>query len=98
MSGFYQNWLKVQNPNMPNDIVPMESGGSQTPFYFGGSQVPTALKIYNTDLNLTGGGINNYSKISFKPEVKGKGVPSVLHHKYTNIHLPRQMGSLIKPM
>jgi hypothetical protein len=87
MSGFYNNWIKVQNPNMLNDIVPMESGGYQKPFFFGGSQVPTALEIPDRDISGSG-----YSKINFKPIVKGKGVQKTNHHKHSNIHLPRHMS------
>jgi hypothetical protein len=57
MSGFYNNWLKVQNPNMNNNIVPMESGGFQQPFFFGGSQIPTALGLKETDMDITGTGV-----------------------------------------
>lgn len=85
MSGFYNNWLKVQNPNVSNDIVGMESGGYQKPFYFGGSQVPVNLGIDNS---IQGGGM---SKVNFRPEMKGKGVQQSLHKKYSNIHLPRKI-------
>lgn len=92
MSGVYQNWIKVQNPNMRNDIIPMESGGFQTPFFFGGSQIPSALGLEGTDLNITGGGIKGYSKVNFKPDkIKGKGMPMTEYKKNTNIHLPRHM-------
>lgn len=85
MSGFYNNWLKVQNPNTSNDIVGMESGGYQKPFYFGGSQVPVNLGINNS---IQGGGM---SKVNFKPVLQGKGVQNSLHKKYSNIHLPRKL-------
>lgn len=88
MSGIYQNWLKVQNPNMSNNIVPMESGGFQQPFFFGGSQVPSSLGL--DDFEISGSGIKKYSKINFKPEtIKGKGMPTTDFKKDTNIHLPR---------
>lgn len=89
MSGFYNNWFKVQNPNAPCDITPMESGGFQAPFYFGGSNVPSALK-----LNLHKIEDGGYSKTSFRPELRGKNVAPVYHHKHSNIHIPRHMGSL----
>lgn len=92
MSGVYNNWIKVQNPNLRNDIVPMESGGFQAPFYFGGSQVPINLGIDNS---ISGGGFKNYSKAIFKPDnIRGKGVPSTDFHKNTNIHLPRHFKML----
>ena len=43
MSGIYNKWYKVENSHSPNDIIQMESGGFQKPFYFGGSQVPVNL-------------------------------------------------------
>ncbi len=96
MSGFYQNWIKVQNPDMSNNITPMVSGGFQTPFFFGGSPVPTVLQMTGTDMNITGEGVHNYSKIHFMPEVKGKGVAPTQINKHSNIMMPRHMGSLKK--
>jgi hypothetical protein len=43
MSGGYSP--KVAHPFLSNNIVQMRSGELQTPFFFGGSQAPTALKI-----------------------------------------------------
>jgi hypothetical protein len=43
MSGGYNP--KVSNPDMSNLVAPMMSGGFQTPFFFGGSQVPTDLAL-----------------------------------------------------
>jgi len=91
MSGFYQNWIKVQNPNLNNNITPMQSGGSQVPFYFGGSQVPTMLGFNDTNLNITGSGLSNYSKTNFKPILKGKKNQSTTFYKHSNIHIPRQI-------
>ena len=96
MSGFYQNWLKVQNPNMSNNITPMESGGFQTPFFFGGSQVPEGLKL--SDRKINGEGVHGYSKVHFMPEIKGKGVPPTQIYKHSNIMMPRHMGSLRKSL
>ena len=98
MSGVYNNWFKVQHPNSSNEITPMESGGNQTPFFFGGSQVPTNLGIYDTNLNLTGKGLREYNKSTFMPDIKGKGIQSSKFSKHTNIHLPRHMGSLKRPL
>lgn len=98
MSGVYNNWIKVNNPNLPNDIPPMESGGFQPPFYFGGSQVPVNLGLTNTDLNITGGGIHGYSKTHFQPELKGKAVPSTQVFKHSNIIIPRHVSSLKKSL
>jgi hypothetical protein len=92
MSGFYQNWLKVQNPNMSNNIIPMESGGYQQPFFFGGSQVPSSIGLKNTEI--TGEGIRGYSKVNFLPEVRGKGITPTQNYKHSNIIIPRHIGSL----
>ena len=57
MSGFYNNWLKVQHP----DKVYMQSTseGFQKPFYFGGSQVPLVLSNEQyIKKNINGGYIN----------------------------------------
>lgn len=92
MSGIYQNWIKVQNPNLNNNIIPMESGGYQKPFYFGGSQIPSNLNIDDTNLNISGNGIKGYSKLNFKSEkIKGKGIQTTEFKKNMNIHLPRHL-------
>jgi hypothetical protein len=83
MSGFYNNWFKVNNPNTSNDIPPMESGGYQIPFYFGGSQVPINLNIPMNEINGSGN-----RKVNFMPTGKG------IHHKHSNIHIPKHIGSL----
>lgn len=85
MSGFYNNWVKVQNPTMSNNIPQMESNGYQTPFYFGASQVPINLGLNNS---IKGGGLN---KVNFQPSNQGKKVQNSSHKKYSNIHLPRKL-------
>lgn len=85
MSGFYNNWLKVQNPDMPNNVLPMESGGYQKPFYFGGSQVPVNLGVNEK----VGSGINK--KTDFLPSKLGKGIQGTSMSKSSNIHMPRTM-------
>jgi len=92
MSGFYNNWLKVQSPNTNNDIVPMKSGGFQPSFYFGGSQVPINLGLDDTNLDINGSGI--YRKTEFKPVINGKGIQKTTVSKNSNIYMPRKMGSL----
>jgi hypothetical protein len=47
-SGFYP---KVMNPKMSNNIPQMKSLGFQKPFFFGGSQIPSALGLTNTNLD-----------------------------------------------
>lgn len=98
MSGFYNNWLKVQNPNLPNDIPQMKSGGFQEPFFFGGSQVPTALKLEGTDMDIEGKGLKRYFKTNFQPEVKGNGIAPTQFQKHSNIIMPRHIGSLSRQL
>jgi len=89
MSGVYNYWYKVNNPDSRNDIVQMRSGNRQPPFYFGGSQVPEAL---NLPCHRLGGSVlNKYRKINFKPLVKGKGIQSTQRDRNGNIHMPRHL-------
>lgn len=83
MSGFYNNWIKTNYPNMSNDIAQMKSGGFQAPFYLGGSQVPSSLGISN----MSGGAI--YTPSEFSPVNKGKTIQSTNIDKKSNILLPR---------
>jgi|688.fasta_scaffold203120_2 hypothetical protein len=93
MSGFYNNWVKVQNPNLPNDIPPMQSGGFQAPFFFGGSQVPVNLGLSDTNISGSGLGtsIRSDLKIDFKPTKMGKGVQYTGVKGHRNIHIPRTL-------
>ena len=66
MSFSYAYNPKVSNPHMSNDIPQMRSDGNQSPFYFGGSQIPIDLGFINTN-HIQGKGINNrHSIISSK--------------------------------
>ena len=87
MSGIYNNWYKVNNPTQSNNIVPMESGGFQKPFYFGGSSVPSTLGI--EDKEVLGKGI--YKKTEFIGDKKGKGIQKTNFDRTLNTHIPRYM-------
>ena len=63
MSGFYNNWIKIQNQE--SNLMQMQSEAYQPPFYFGGSQVPLALGM---NKNISGSGMCRYSE----PEVSSK--------------------------
>lgn len=52
MSGGYNP--KVSHPWMSNEIVQMESGAEQKPFYFGGSQVPISLGLTQSSFDGSG--------------------------------------------
>jgi hypothetical protein len=87
MSGVYNNWLKVQNPDTPNNNIQMESGGYQIPFFFGGSQIPSSLKQDDLVIKET-----KQTKINFNPDdISGKGIQSTKFKKHINIHIPRNM-------
>jgi hypothetical protein len=49
-SGTYNYWPKVNHPDKM--FIQMESGGSQKPFFFGGSQVPLALGINGSGISM----------------------------------------------
>jgi hypothetical protein len=67
MSYSYAYNPKVSHPNMSNSIPQMASFKNQTPFFFGGSQVPT-------DLFLAKSSYNGSSGSGFH-----KGSPSITH-------------------
>ena len=83
MSGFYNNWIKVQNPNMPNDIVPMQSDGFQKPFFFGGSQVASNLKLRD-NTSMKGYGV----KYDFSP-YNNNSITDI----QSNTDIPKHIGS-----
>jgi hypothetical protein len=99
VSGVYNNWIKVQNPNT---ILPqMSSDNIRPPFYFGGSQVPVNLNLDSHNLNkgpaTRDGGpptysssLNNIKSISMKGHGLGVGLKTT-HNKHDNIRLPKYM-------
>jgi len=91
MSGVYNNWVKVNNPYMSNDIIQMRSNEFQTPFYFGGSQVPINLGIEETKSKTN-------HRISTSGEKIGQGInrQSIYNEKHKNILLPRNLPSIMK--
>ena len=84
MSGFYNYWPKVTHQN--EIFKQMESGGYQAPFFFGGSQVPTALGI-------KGNGFRTNHIVSTHVPTHGQGInkQETYHLKHRNLHLPRHM-------
>ena len=65
-SGFYNYHPKVAHPTT---IFPqMESGGFQTPFFFGGSQVPVNLGL------ATGSGFRTSHKFTVQAEWHGYSI------------------------
>jgi hypothetical protein len=87
MSGFYNYWPKVNHPD--EEFPQMESGGFQPPFFFGGSQVPTALGI-------KGNGMVTNHHISTQQPMHGHGIKSqkTHHEKHHRIILPRYLKGI----
>jgi hypothetical protein len=88
MSGFYNYWPKV---NHPYQVYPqMESGGFQAPFFFGGSQVPTALGMKGNGIMHTRHHVSIH-----QPNIRlGHKIQKTYHEKHKNIHIPRRLKSL----
>lgn len=86
MSNPYLYNLKVSNPNLRNNIPQLKSGAEQTPFFFGGSQIPTDLflskKIYNGS---SGSGF--HPNLMNELEQSKNIVDKVFHKKNHNIKL-----------
>lgn len=82
MSGVYNYWWKTQHQGASNDIPQMESGGYQVPFYFGGSQVPTTLKMREEKMK-------SGHKVSKQTSGQGLGRQKTYHEKHSRIHMPR---------
>jgi hypothetical protein len=90
VSGIYNNWVKVQNPNA---ILPqMSSDNVRPPFYFGGSQVPINLNLDSHNLNRGSylSSLDNIKSISMKGHGLGVGLKTT-HNKHDNIRLCKYM-------
>jgi hypothetical protein len=90
-AGIYNYHPKVEHPNKV--FNQMESGGFQSPFFFGASQVPLELN------HLTGSGIKT-PYISYicharamDAQCRGTGLTVHKNHK---IYLPKYMSSISK--
>jgi len=83
-SGTYANWSKIQHPD--KIFQQMTSDTQLTPFYFGGSQVPTNLGI------ITGSGIHRKFKSSLHKAnmeiLNGRGLHTTYEHT-DRIMLPK---------
>jgi hypothetical protein len=95
MSYSYAYNPKVTHPEMSNNIPQMRSGGFQTPFFFGGSQVPTDLFLAKSMYNgAKGGGFHKGSPSSTIPtdmDFTTKKGSKVFHRKGHNIKMPFKM-------
>jgi hypothetical protein len=86
---------KVTHPRMSNNIPQMQSGSFQTPFFFGGSQVPVNLFLAKSAYNGSKGG--GFHKGSASKTHAGdmdfttKKGDEVYHRKGHNIKLPHTM-------
>jgi hypothetical protein len=96
-SGIYSYWPKVNHPT--SDMYQMTSGGFQSPFFFGGSQVPVNLHLDNHVI--TGSGIHGYTshlhKMSMLP-VSGSPVRGIATtaSKSNKIYLPKYMPTIYR--
>lgn len=62
---------KLEHPNSSNNITPLKSQGFQTPFFFGGAQVPTGLMLNENQYSGSkGSGLKHHYNIH---NAKGKG-------------------------
>ena len=81
----------VSNPLVSKHIPQMESDGFQTPFYFGGSQVPHDIGYHESKSK-------SRHLISTSCEKIGQGIhkQNLYGEKHTNINLPRNLPSIKK--
>lgn len=84
MSGFYNNWVKVENPD--KILGQMTSDGFKPPFFFGGSQVPTALDLNGKPFK--SGYKSSQEEVKY---ISGKGIQCTTVEKNNNIRIPRHM-------
>lgn len=90
-AGIYNYHPKVEHPN---SVLPqMTSDGFQTPFFFGGSQVPVNLGI------ATGSGIHTpyISHVSHMKALgtQGRGIETTVQKNH-KIYLPKHMKTIKK--
>ena len=69
MSFTYSYHPKVAQPHLRNDIPQMESGGFQTPFYFGGSQVLDNIPSLQKEMGKKLNGRNSSSTKVIEPGI-----------------------------
>jgi hypothetical protein len=83
---------KVEYPNAPNNNPNMKSGGFQTPFFFGGSSIPTDLFLPKTAYSgSSGSGFTKGSISKTHPndiDFTTKKGDEVYHRKNHNIKIP----------
>ena len=84
-AGIYNYHPKVAHPNKV--FKQMTSGGFQTPFYFGGAQVPSTLGFQTSEPMRV-----SHEFTSDKMEGMGlgkRGIQQTTHEKHTKIMLPK---------
>jgi hypothetical protein len=96
-AGTYAYWPKVNNPKML--LGQMKSEGQKKPFFFGGSQVPTALGI-KVDGVTKGSGVFTGAKhlknqMNLKNHVTGNGLSNTAR-KNNPIKLARHVPSIVR--
>ena len=94
MSYSYAYNPKVANPRLSNSIPQMSSFKDQTPFFFGGSQVPTDLFLAKNQYNgSSGSGFHKGSSIPTLPNLdfNTKIADKVFNEKGHNIKMPHTL-------
>ena len=95
MSYSYAFRPKVEHPNLSNQIPQMASGCFQTPFFFGGSQVPHSLGLSKSIYNgSSGSGFHKGSIPKVRPtdlDFTTKNVDKVFQRKGHLIKLAHTM-------
>jgi len=70
---------KVTHPHTSNNIPQMRSDTLQTPFYFGGSQVPTSLGMHGSGFHYGSKSKTHIGDLDFTSK-KGSKVHHINHH------------------
>lgn len=96
MSNSYAYNPKVEHPRMSNNIPQMRSEGFQTPFFFGGSNIPSDLFLARSSYNgARGSGIFHHGMPSQTHQgdldFTTKRGDTVFHRKGHNVKIPHTM-------
>lgn len=93
MSFSYAYNPKVSHPNARNNVVQMQSGSSQVPFFFGGSQTPTDLFLAKSQYSGSSGSgfAPMYHNELIQPNNLNKLGNNIYSRKNNNIIMPHTL-------